>query len=177
MCTVAPNITDAPDDLTVVQPEDATFTCVATARPRPNITWWRVESNGSLTQVMEEANVTSITEMMSGERVIMSNFTIESAQPSDAGDYTCVAENEVDSTNTTAAMVVHGEFMLLFPHSQCYYNSIMQWFPPSPSLLMVTPSTPMSSPLQCSSAQPLVSQHLRSAGTGMGLFSLMLVSL
>ena len=110
--TVAPNITGAPDDLTVVQPEDATFTCVATARPRPNITWWRVESDGSLTQVMEEANVASITEMMSGERVLMSNLTIESAQPSDAGDYTCVAE-----TSATAALVVHGEFCMPLPHS------------------------------------------------------------
>ena len=93
----------------MVQPEDATFTCVATARPRPSITWWRVESDGSLTQVMEEATV---TEMMSGERVLMSNLTIESAQPSDAGDYTCVAENEVSNTSATATLVVHGEFQV-----------------------------------------------------------------
>ena len=156
----------------MVQPEDATFTCVATARPRPSITWWRVDS---LTQVMEEANVASITEMMSGERVLMNNLTIESAQPSDAGDYTCVAGNEVSSTSATATLVVHGE--LLYAIASFTTSLMMQWFPPSPSLLMVTPSTPMSSPLQCSSAQPLVSQHLRSAGTGMGLFSLMLVSL
>ena len=166
--SVAPSITGAPDDLTVVQPEDATFTCVATARPRPNITWWRVESNSSLTQVMEEANVTSITEIMSGERVLMRNLTIESAQPSDAGDYTCVAENEVSNTSSTATLVVHGE--LLYAIASFTTSLMMQWFPPSPSLLMGTPSTPMSSPLQCSSAQPLVSQHLRSAGTGMGRF-------
>ena len=166
--SVAPSITDVPGDLTVVQPEDATFTCVATARPRPSITWWRVESNGSLTQVVEEANVTSITEMMSGERVLMSNLTIESAQPSDAGDYTCEAENEVSNTSATATLVVHGE--LLYAIASFTTSLMMQWFPPSPSLLMVTHSTPMSSPLQCSSAQPLVSQHLRSAGTGMELF-------
>ena len=167
--TVAPSITGAPDDLTVVQPEDATFTCVATARPRPNITWWRLESDGSLTQVMEEANnVASISEMMSGERLLMSNLIIESAQPSDAGDYTCVAENGVSNTSATATLVVYGE--LLYAIVSFTTSLMMQWFPPSPSLLMVTPSTPMSSPLQCSSAQPLVSQHLRSAGTGMELF-------
>ena len=165
---VAPSITDTPDDLTVVQPEDATFTCVATARPRPSITWWRMDSNGSLTQLMEEANVTSITEMMLRERVLMSNLTIESAQPSDADEYVCVAENEVSNTSATATLVVHGE--LLCAIASFTTSLMMQWFPPSPSLLMVTPSTPMSSPLQCSSAQPLVSQHLRSAGTGMGLF-------
>ena len=159
----------------MVQPEDATFICVATARPRPSITWWRVESDGNLTQAVEEANVTSITEMISGERVLMSNFTIESAQPSDAGNYTCVAENEVSNTSATTTLVVHGE--LLYAIASFTTSLMMQWFPPSPSLLMATPSTPMSSPLQCSSAQPLVSQHLRSAGTEMGLFSLMLVLL
>ena len=107
---VAPSITDAPDDLTVVQPEDATFTCVATARPRPNITWWRVESNGSLTQVMEEANVASITEMMSGERVLMSNLTIEETEACDAGNYTCVAENEVDTDYQTSSLSLLGMF-------------------------------------------------------------------
>ena len=61
---------------------------------------------------MEEANVTSITEMMSGERVLMSNLTIGSAQPSDAGNYTCVAENEVSNTSATATLVVHGEFQV-----------------------------------------------------------------
>ena len=103
---------------------------------------------------MEEANVASITETMSGERVLMSNLTIESAQPSDAGDYTCVAENEVNNTSATATLVVHGE--LLYAIASFTTSLMMQWFPPSPSLLMVTPSTPMSSPLQCSSAQPLV---------------------
>ena len=112
--TVAPSVTDAPDDLTVVQPEDATFTCVATARPRPNITWWRVESNGSLSQVIEEANVTSITEMMSGERVLMNNLTIESAQPSDAGEYVCVAENGAGNISATATLVVHGGYNTSF---------------------------------------------------------------
>ena len=113
---VAPTITDAPDDLTVVQPEDATFTCVATARPRPNITWWRVESDGNLTQVVEEANVTSITEMMSGERVLMSNLTIEETEACDAGNYTCVAENEVDLYNATAYLGIIGKFTVKCLH-------------------------------------------------------------
>ena len=169
MCTtVAPEITDAPDDVVVDELFNASFTCLASGRPGPNITWWRVESDGSVTQVMEEANVASITEMMSGERVLMSNLTIESAQPSDAGDYTCMAENGVSNTSATATLVVHGE--LLYAIASFTTSLMMQWFPPSPSLLMVTPSTPMSSPLQCSSAQPLVSQHLRLAGTGMGQF-------
>ena len=111
--TVAPNITEAPGELTVVQPEDATFTCVATARPRPSITWWRVESNGSLTQVMEEANVTSITEMMSGERVLMSNLTIVKVEACDAGSYTCVAENEVASVNQTGSLSILGKHFSL----------------------------------------------------------------
>ena len=95
----------------MVQPEDATFTCVATARPRPNITWWRVESDGNLTQVLEEANVTSITEMISGERVLMSNLTIEETEACDAGNYTCVAENEVGKENQTGTAIVLGEFI------------------------------------------------------------------
>ena len=111
--SVAPSITDAPDHLTVVQPEDATFTCVATARPRPSITWWRVESDGNLTQVMEEVNVASITEMMSGERVLMSNLTIEETEACNVGNYTCVAKNEVNMKNETAVLSVLGEIIRL----------------------------------------------------------------
>ena len=111
----------------MVQAEDATFTCVATARPRPNITWWRVDSNGSLTQVMEEANVTSITEMMSGERVLMSNLTIVKVEACDAGSYTCVAENEVASVNQTGSLSVLGKHFSLM----LMINSYLILVPPT----------------------------------------------
>ena len=39
---VVPQILDQPDNLTVVEPEDATFSCLATGRPRPTIAWFRL---------------------------------------------------------------------------------------------------------------------------------------
>ena len=141
---------------------------MATARPRPNITWWRVESDGNLTQVVHDVNKYIISDTEIETRELNSRLSVRLTQPSDAGEYVCVAENEVSNTSATATLVVHGE--LLYAIASFTTSLMMQWFPPSPSLLMVTPSTPMSSPLQCSSAQPLVSQHLRSAGTGMGRF-------
>ena len=36
-CAVAPQIIEPPDNLTVVELQNATFTCLATGRPRPEI--------------------------------------------------------------------------------------------------------------------------------------------
>ena len=117
--TVAPEITDAPDNLTVVQPQDATFSCNATARPRPNITWWRVE-DGSMSQVMAVDGEYIIEEANFGERVRSSTLTIVDAEPNDTGEYACLAQNIVPGDDIEFAnLTVHGK--LCSNHILCAY--------------------------------------------------------
>ena len=96
-----------PENLTVVAPEDAAFFCEATARPGPNITWWRVEG-GAPVQLTNGTDYT-IVDGATGERVRKSNLTVVGTQPSDALDYFCRATNMADETESTAELTVHGE--------------------------------------------------------------------
>ena len=103
--TVAPMITDPPDDLTVVEPQDATFSCLATGRPRPDIVWTRLSD---MTQLQNQSDV-MIEEQEIGDRERRSMLIILGSQPSDAGSYACVARNEPGSVMQQATLTVHGE--------------------------------------------------------------------
>ena len=92
-----------PLELTVTQPMEAMFTCIATGRPRPTIQWYR-EISGSRTLVSNEQ---SISEEM---REISSTLTINPTSPSDAADYVCEASNIVNTAEMTASLTVYGEF-------------------------------------------------------------------
>ena len=83
---------------------------MATARPRPTITWWRVE-NGTQSQIVEMDGVHYIDDEELGvERERMSNLTIIEVDPSDTGTYLCLAENEASIDYATAELTVHGEY-------------------------------------------------------------------
>ena len=83
---------------------------MATARPRPTITWWRVE-NGTQTQIVAMDDVYYIDDQeLEGERERISNLTIIEADPSDSGTYLCLAENEAGIDYATAELTVHGEY-------------------------------------------------------------------
>ena len=97
-----------PRTLTVVQFEVAVFTCNATARPRPTISWFRVAADGSRTNV-SELDRTAVKPTEIGERELSSELTISNAQPSDAGSYTCQADNVVSSVDESAVFMVHGK--------------------------------------------------------------------
>ena len=89
------------------------FTCNATGRPRPNITWWRYE-NGSRVQLVNEMDKVVIESMPFGEeRGLTSSLTILDLQPSDAGTYQCQAENEVSTAEDNATLTVHGKQIAL----------------------------------------------------------------
>ena len=104
---VAPVILTPPENLTVVQPENASFFCEATARPGPNITWWRMEDGGTV-QLMDGTDYT-IVDGATGERIRNSTLTVVGTQPSDAQDYFCRATNVVDGIEATAELIVLGE--------------------------------------------------------------------
>ena len=98
------------EDRTEIQGDSALFTCNATARPRPNITWWRADSDGSIDQVTNEINKIVIeSEPFGVERERMSTLMILDVQPSDAGMYLCRAENQAGRVEENATLTVHGK--------------------------------------------------------------------
>ena len=106
---VAPVILIPPEDLTVVSPDDATFFCQATARPGPAMTWWRVEEDGSLNQIVETVGEYTIVNVAVGERVSNSTLVVINSQPSDAGTYFCQAENVFSTDSATVNFTVYGK--------------------------------------------------------------------
>ena len=104
--TVVPQILDPPDNLTVVEYQDATFSCLATGRPRPTITWFRLSD---LTLLQPSPGNFSIVEQEIGERERSSNLSIIGTQPSDASAYVCTAVNEPGTTAEQATLTVNGE--------------------------------------------------------------------
>ena len=108
--TVAPEIISAPANTTVVQPDSVTFTCVATGLPRPVVTWFFEDSEGSRIELVSGGDFSIDESMLSqtGEREAQSVLTIDFIAPMDAGLYVCVAENIVDTTEASAVLTVHG---------------------------------------------------------------------
>ena len=105
---VAPEITTAPANATVIQPDTVSFTCMAIGRPRPVITWFFEDSEGSRTEVVTMSVVVTIPESF-GERVVQNALILYVSAPMDAGVYVCVAENIVDTTEASAVLTVHGQ--------------------------------------------------------------------
>ena len=138
--TVAPKILDPPDDLTVVEPQDATFSCLATGRPRPDIVWIRLSD---MEQLQSQSANFMIEEQEVGDRERRSNLTILDTQPSDAGAYACVAVNEPGGATRQATLTVHGElhrdqFVYVQEVTILYFVLDLQWFQISPSHWMVS---------------------------------------
>ena len=88
---------------TAVQPDSVTFTCVATGLPRPDIVWFFKDNNGTII-----GGLVAIDVISRGERQIASSLSLANAFPLAAGEYTCVAENVVDKTESSAVLSVHG---------------------------------------------------------------------
>ena len=105
-----PEITDA-TAVTVTQPAMAVFTCTAVARPRPSITWYRVELNGSriiLTDGSEEG--ISISDVNgSTDRTLVSTLRFDPSRPFFSSEYVCEATNPVASAETNVTLTVHGK--------------------------------------------------------------------
>ena len=93
----------------MVQPQSATFLCNATARPRPQITWWRLGN-----QLIAQTNTIEISSDDFGEREILSNLTIVMADPSDAGGYVCQATNAAGQDTATAELTVYGKSQMFY---------------------------------------------------------------
>ena len=115
LSAVAPTFTQDVAPTNVTFPANLTLTCTATARPRPNITWYK---DGA--ELMESDQV-SITSKEDGERVLESTLTVTSPFLDRIGNYTCMAENVVDTASSTAEVMIFCESLL--------YIAFIQYLP------------------------------------------------
>ena len=118
--SVAPTITTfSPLQLTVNEPNSAIFTCNATARPRPTITWYTDDGSGNRTLLVDGTNNVTIMVQENGDRELISTLTISPTAPSDATDYVCVAENVVDTDEMTSNLTVYGMYIFVYVQCMC----------------------------------------------------------
>ena len=97
---VIPDITQFPVNKTVVQPANASFTCAANAVPLPTIQWMR---NGTTLSSGPDYNIIITTNSSTN----VSMLTVLNSNPLDAGDYACVAVNNISTVNASANLTVH----------------------------------------------------------------------
>ena len=95
--------------VTVTQPAMAMFVCTAMARPRPSITWYRVEMNNSRTAIAGDEGVTKTGIGGSTERIFISTLIFEPSRPFFSAEYICEATNVVASAETNAILMVYGK--------------------------------------------------------------------
>ena len=99
-----------PINTTVVSPNPAAFTCVADGVLTPVVTWWRRESDNSLTRLSSDGVNITIAEDNLDSRTQQSNLTVLQPRPVDAAEYVCVASNELATDMTSAVLTVYGRY-------------------------------------------------------------------
>ena len=85
--------------------ESASFTCLATGRPVPTISWY---FNNTL---LANGTKYTISETSVNTTTISSTLTIMSVESSDVGTYTCNATNVVSTDTSSGVLSVNGEFI------------------------------------------------------------------
>ena len=73
------------------------------------MTWWRVEEDGSLNQIVEATGEYNIMNVEMGERVRNSTLVVLNSQSSDASTYLCQAENVFSTDSATVNFTVYGK--------------------------------------------------------------------
>ena len=87
------------------------FVCTAVARPRPSITWYKVEEDDSrimLTGIEEGVNITVVDGDTARTRI--STLSFDPSRPSFSAVYVCVATNPVNSAEANSTLTVYGEY-------------------------------------------------------------------
>jgi len=106
-CTVHPEITEQPNNLTVTTPMMAQFRCNATGVPRPIIEWYYEYSTSVENSLVDDTNNVMILEEPTGDRELLSTLILTTTtHPNNSGNYTCRAINIVDDYFSSAFLNV-----------------------------------------------------------------------
>lgn len=92
----------------VTQPDVATFVCIATARPSPSITWYRVGTSYDLLSEAE-LGVSIAVENGNNDRTTNSVLQFYPTSPYFTSVYACEASNPVSSVEINASLTVYGK--------------------------------------------------------------------
>ena len=119
------------------------FVCAAVARPRPSITWYKVEENDSRTMLTGTEEGVNITAMDGDtDRTRISILSFDPPRPSFSAVYVCVATNPVDSAEASATLTVYGESVYSWDSIGCSQLHIISCFVVSPNITSVYPDEP-----------------------------------
>ena len=105
--TAPPDITVPPEDVTVAAPNQAMFTCTAKSFPVSTITWVRINSDGSETNLISGGNL--LISSFPAAQMVTSNLTFSTTNLILTAGYVCVATNTMGSDNATAQLIVNGK--------------------------------------------------------------------
>ena len=97
---VAPTIAVAPTDIEVISPRTAMFYCEIIGVFLSNTTW---QMNGNALESGGDIDI----EIDIRDGLRNSTLTIKNTVPSDAGNYTCLAENDAGRTSASAQLTVN----------------------------------------------------------------------
>ena len=105
-------------DQTQNEGDNVSFTCQATGKPVPTISWY---FNGVPVNVTNTMKYT-ISMMSLNTTTISNTLTIMNVQSSDVGTYTCNATNVVSSDISSGILTVNGKYICTYVCnvSQCF---------------------------------------------------------
>ena len=109
---VIPSVTVFPQNSTVIQPETANLTCIASGFPAPNLQWFK--QDGMNLSLLSNSTKYLISHTTAGN-LTESYLMIIEADPFDAGMYICEASNVVGLHSQSSLLQVNGEKMSQIP--------------------------------------------------------------
>ena len=103
--TVIPNINQDISDKTSNETQSVNFTCEATGKPVPNVSWYfnsvMVNVSGNSTKYMIMSRLLNIT-------TTENTLTVYNVTSSDVGTYSCSATNVLGNDSTSGLLQVNG---------------------------------------------------------------------
>lgn len=103
-----PIISEHPQNISALDMNDVIFTCSANGLPRPSISWFKQQKDGSL-ELLSSVGRYSVSVPSLGVDYLTSQLTISSAVLSDAAKYLCKASTTVGAIVTSYSyLIVNG---------------------------------------------------------------------